>query len=178
MGYEHTTLRGVAEEAGVDQRLVSHYFGTKQELFVAVFQVPFDPGAAFGHLLSGDRSEIGQRVAQFIVTVLGNDAPRRTMVGAVRAAAGEPQVAQLLSRALADRLIKPIAEQVSADNPQLRASLLASQVVGLVMARHIVAVEPLASTPDQTLIAALAPVAQHYLTGDLTGRGPYPPVVT
>ena len=167
LGYGHATLRGIAEEAGVDQRLVTHYFGSKQALFVAVFQVPFDPAAAFGQLLAGDPAELGERVARFILGVLSAEAPRRTIAGTVRAAASEPEVAELLGRALHEQLIKPIARQLIADQPELRASLLAAQVVGLVLARHIVAVQPLASADHEQLIAALAPVAQHYLTGPL-----------
>src|SRR4051812_39458793 len=34
-GYDGTTLRGVARAAGVDARLVHHYFEGKEDLFVA-----------------------------------------------------------------------------------------------------------------------------------------------
>ena len=39
-GYQHATIRGVADLAGVDPALVHHYFGTKQGLFVAAMQLP------------------------------------------------------------------------------------------------------------------------------------------
>ena len=42
-GYQHATIRGVADLAGVDPALVHHYFGTKQELFVAAVQLPVNP---------------------------------------------------------------------------------------------------------------------------------------
>ena len=42
-GYPRTTLRGIARDAGVDTRLVTHYFGNKQDLFIAVVELPFDP---------------------------------------------------------------------------------------------------------------------------------------
>ena len=45
-----------------------------------------------------------------------------------------------------------------------------SQVVGLTMARYIVAVEPLASRPAGAVAADLAPTLQRYLTGDLSPR--------
>ncbi|MBN1630836.1 MAG: helix-turn-helix transcriptional regulator, partial [Thermoleophilia bacterium] len=41
-GYEQTTIRGVAEQAGVDPALVMHYFGSKEGLFQAAIDWPFD----------------------------------------------------------------------------------------------------------------------------------------
>ena len=43
LGYPRTTLRAVAREADVDTRLVTHYFGSKQNLFISVVDFPFDP---------------------------------------------------------------------------------------------------------------------------------------
>uniref|UniRef100_UPI003567DD8E helix-turn-helix domain-containing protein n=1 Tax=Nocardioides sp. TaxID=35761 RepID=UPI003567DD8E len=41
-GFPGTSLRQIAAEAGVDVRLVSHYFGSKADLFVAAVDLPFD----------------------------------------------------------------------------------------------------------------------------------------
>ena len=42
-GYDGTSLRAVAREAGVDPALVHHYFDGKASLFVAAMALPFDP---------------------------------------------------------------------------------------------------------------------------------------
>ena len=42
-GYQRATVRDVARLAGVDPALVHHYFGTKQELFVAAVRLPVNP---------------------------------------------------------------------------------------------------------------------------------------
>ena len=42
-GYDRTSMRGIAAEAGVDQALVAHFFGAKQRLFVEVVRLPFEP---------------------------------------------------------------------------------------------------------------------------------------
>ena len=42
LGYPRTTPRAIARDAGVDTRLVTHYFGSKQALFVEVVELPFD----------------------------------------------------------------------------------------------------------------------------------------
>ena len=43
-GYDRASLRGIAAEAGVDQKLIAHFFGSKQQLFVAAVGLPFNPG--------------------------------------------------------------------------------------------------------------------------------------
>ena len=43
LGYERTTIRGVAKEAGVDPALVHHFFGSKQRLFLSVTELPLQP---------------------------------------------------------------------------------------------------------------------------------------
>ena len=44
VGYDKTTIRLVAENAGVDPKLVMHYFGNKQKLFVATMKFPTQVG--------------------------------------------------------------------------------------------------------------------------------------
>jgi hypothetical protein len=56
---------------------------------------------------------------------------------------------------------------VGRERPELRASLVASQIVGLAMARHVVGLTRLATATHAELIAALAAVFDHYLTGHL-----------
>jgi hypothetical protein len=46
-------------------------------------------------------------------------------------------------------------------------SLVASQILGIVLGRYVLALEPLASLPSDAVVAAYAPTIQRYLTGDL-----------
>lgn len=163
LGYDRATVRGIATEAGVDSRLVAHFFGTKQELFLSVVEPPFTAQQVFPNLLAGDQSEVGLRVARFIIGLLESEESRRIMTGMLRAATTEPKVIPLVREFLSSRLLGPLAESLGADQAPLRASLLASQVVGLVMARYIVGVEPLASENPDRVARAIAPVFQHYL---------------
>jgi AcrR family transcriptional regulator len=166
-GYRPTTLRGVAAEAGVDPRLVLHFFGSKRDLFVSVVELPFDPEAAFDSLLAPGEKGLGRRLAAFLVGVLNSPEGCRTFTGLIRAAASEAEAATTIREFVALRLLLPLAARVGKDRPEFRASLVASQVVGLAMARHIVGLPPLTAASDSELTAALAPVFDHYLTGPL-----------
>lgn len=170
-GYPRTTLRGIAREAGVDTRLVTHYFGTKQELFISGVELPFDPDVVLETVLADGPEHAGRRLAAFAVTMLDQPEAQRTMTGLLRAAASEDEAARLVRDLLTERILGRIARRIGGDRPGLRASLIGSQVAGLVVARHIIGLDALVDADREVLAAALAPVLQHYLTDDLSPGG-------
>jgi AcrR family transcriptional regulator len=163
LGFDRTSMRSVAIEAGVDPGLVKHYFASKSQLFVAVVELPVDPSLILPVLLEGDRAAIGERLARFLVGVFETEAGRRRITGIVRSAVSEPEAARMVKEMITTRLFTPIAEHLDADQPELRAAFVGSQTIGLVMARYIVGIEPLASASPDQVIAAIAPVYQRYL---------------
>jgi AcrR family transcriptional regulator len=171
LGYERTTIRAIASEAGVDPALVVHFFGSKQKLFLSVMTLPFEPEKVMPEILAGRRSQVGLRLARFAVGQLEDPRARATITGILRAAASEPEAASMVRDLVAGRIVGSIAEGLGVADAPVRATLVASQIVGLVMARYVVRVEPLASLDSEALIAAIAPNLQRYLTGPL---GPHP----
>lgn len=167
LGYDRATIRAIAAEAGVDAALVIHFFGSKQELFLSVVELPFEPAEVLPRVLSGDRATVGERFAGFLAALLDDPEARRRLTGMVRAAAAEPEAARMLRELITERVLRPLADTLGVEDARLRANLVGSQVVGLVMARHVVGVEPLASLPPETLSRALAPTFQRYLTEPL-----------
>lgn len=167
LGYDRTTIRGIASDAGVDPALVVHFFGSKQQLFLTVMDLPFDPETVLPRILAGERALVGERFARFIVGVLEDESARSVITGIVRAAATEPEAARIVRELITRRVFGPLAAGLGADNAPLRATLVGSQVVGLVVARYIVRVEPLASLQPEQLVAAIAPNLQRYLVEPL-----------
>jgi len=171
LGYDRTSLRSIAREAGVDQKLVAYFFGTKQQLFVEVVRLPFEPAVVVPMLFGGERASVGERVAHFIVAILENPQARQPLVGLVRAAASEPEAARMVRELLTREVIARIVEALGVDDAPFRASLVGSQIVGLLMARYIVGLEPLASLPAEQVAAAIAPNLQRYLVEPLPHAG-------
>jgi len=169
-GYPGTTLRSIAAEAGVDLRLVTYFFGTKQELFVRVVELPFEP-AMYAELAAPGREGLGRRLAALVLTMLDSESVRQVLTGLVRAAASEEAAAVLVRQLLVTRMLGPLAEVLGGPDPELRASLMGSQIAGLVLARHVVGLPRLAEVPTDVLVAAIGPVFEHYLTVSL---GPLP----
>lgn len=167
VGYPRTTLRAVARDAGVDVRLVTHYFGSKQQLFFETFELPFEPEQAFELIAAPGLEGVGERVARFMFGVLGSEQGVQTVTGLVRAAASEPEAAEMVRRILVERLLGPLAHRLGTDQPELRAALMGTQFAGMVLARHVVGLPVLVAAPPEQLILAIAPVIEHYLTEPL-----------
>lgn len=68
-GFDGSTIRGIAGTAGVDPALVHHYFGSKDQLFLAAMQAPIDPRELLPKVLDGDRDGIGERLVRMFLTV-------------------------------------------------------------------------------------------------------------
>ena len=164
-GYDRTSMRGIAAEAGVDQALVAHFFGSKQKLFVEVVRLPFDPAQVLPRLLEGDRDGLGERLARFVASLLDDPEARGRALGVVRAAATEPEAARMLREFLEGEVWAPLAEQLGVDDGDLRMALVGSQIVGLIMARHVIEAEPLRTLSADELVAWVAPTLQRYLAG-------------
>ena len=87
------------------------------------------------------------------------------MIILVRSAMTHEESTRMLREFISSQVLGRLAAAVDAPDRDLRASLIGSQMVGLVVARYIVRVEPLASADHETVVAAVAPTLQRYLTG-------------
>jgi hypothetical protein len=59
-----------------------------------------------------------------------------------------------------------MADELSGPAAELRIDLAMAQLLGIAYLRHILRVDPIASTPAEELVARVAPVVTAYLTGD------------
>jgi AcrR family transcriptional regulator len=184
LGYDRATMRSIAAEAGVDQKLVAYFFGSKQALFVAATTLPIDGGASVAAVLGGDEAGRGARLARLIMGLLEDPDAGTRLVGLFRAAASEREAARMVRELLGERVWSPAMAALPVEDPALAVSLIATHLLGLVMARCVIGVEPLASLPAEEVVSLLAPILQRHLTGAAdravtarrAGPGPGPPV--
>ena len=166
-GYQRATIRGVAELAGVDAALVHHYFGTKQGLFAAAMQFPVNPLERLSAVLANDPELVGQRLVETFLSIWDHAADQSPLLALVRSAVGDERAAAMLREFITEEVLGQIARRLGSPDARLRATLVGSQVVGLLMLRYIIRVEPLASAPAGQVAAAVGPTLQRYLTGDI-----------
>jgi AcrR family transcriptional regulator len=165
-GFRGTTIRAVASSAGVDPALVHHYFGSKDDLFLAAMELPVDPREVVAHVMAGPVEAVAERFLTAFLGVWDDPGLRPALLTVVRLML-EPGGERLMSEGFLPVVVQPIGARLGLDRPEHRMTLVASQVMGLILMRYVLRVEPLASLPKEAVIATYAPTLQRYLTGDL-----------
>jgi AcrR family transcriptional regulator len=166
-GYDAVSLRRVARTAGVDAALVHHFFDSKSELFAAAMELPVDPECFVGTLLAGDRDTLGERLILALVELWDQPDGFHGFLGLVRGAASNVDAARMLREFVTREILGRLALAAAPDNPQARAALAGTQIVGLAMGRKIVAIAPLTDADPRWLAATIGPTIQRYLTDPL-----------
>lgn len=167
-GYQGATVRTIAARAGVDAAMVNHWFGGKQGLFTAIVELPFDPSEVIDGALDGDRHSVAERLLRTFVTVW--DTYEGRFATLMLSVASNELAAQMMGEYFSRTVFSRITRATAGDRTELRASLAASQVVGLGIARYVLKLEPLASADIETIVDTVGPNLQRYLTGDLPAR--------
>jgi AcrR family transcriptional regulator len=169
-GYDKASIRQIASGAEVDPALVHHYFGSKEKLFLATLDAPVDPGEMIPKIVAGGIDGVGERLVRIFLTVW--DSPAGTSIAALlRSALSHDWSARMLREFVTSQILRRIVQNLEIDPKEAptRASLAASQMVGLAMARYIVKIEPIASLPREAVVAAIGPTIQRYLAGPVEG---------
>jgi AcrR family transcriptional regulator len=167
LGYDRTRIRDVAADAEVDPALVHYYFESKDRLFVAAMQLPLRPAEVIGPVLAAGVDGLGERIARRVLEVWEDPISRTALLALVQGASAHPGAAAALREFVRHEIVARIARAIEADRAELRANLVASQVIGLVAARYVVEVEPLTSLAPEDIVPLLGPTLQRYVEGPL-----------
>lgn len=166
-GYDGATVRAIANRAGVDAAMVNHWFGSKEGLFVqAVLQLPFEPAELMNRLASGPADTLGERIVRTFLTTWDSTGGGY-FTALIRSVSSHEQAAHVLHDFFVKQVFSRVAGSVSDDRAQFRGSLVGSQIVGMGIARYVLRFEPIVSADIETVVRAVAPNIQRYLTGDL-----------
>jgi AcrR family transcriptional regulator len=172
-GYDGASIRQIAASAGVDPALVHHYFGTKEQLFLAVVQPPVNPADLVPRIVAGDPAKLGERLVTTFISMFESPVTAPAFEALLRGAFANRLSGKLIREFFAVQIIRRVVREldavVDATELPLRANLAASQLLGLAATRYILKFEPIATVPRETVIAAVAPTLQRYLTGDIAG---------
>lgn len=161
-GYERSSLRSIARAAGVDQRLLRHFFGTKRGLFLAAMALPLDPAAFVAAISAPGLAGFGERLAGAWVE-LWDSPDGRHLVGLVRAAATDEGAARLLREVFAHVVLRQLVRSLRPDRVERRATLVATQLFGLVLVRYVLRLPPVATMTPSEVASWMGPTIQRYL---------------
>jgi AcrR family transcriptional regulator len=168
-GFDQASIRSIATAAAVDPALVHHYFGTKDKLFLAAMDAPVDPGELLPQAFAGGPEQVGERLVRLVLGVWDSPAGVAALA-LLRSALSNDWTARLMREFVTTQILRRVMSQLELDPAEvpLRMSLTLSQMVGLLVTRYVLRLEPLASMAPETVAAAVGPTVQRYLTGDLT----------
>jgi AcrR family transcriptional regulator len=167
-GWAGTTMRAIAKAAGVDAALVHYYFDSKEQLLDASTMPPAEWVAKLQEIPSVPLRERGEAILQRVMWAWTRPEIRDVLRSILLTAAHEERTRQKLRLFFSATLLPAVAGRFDEPERNLRASLVAAQVTGLIMIRWIWEIEPLASVADEQLVALIAPTLQRYLSGRLT----------
>ena len=146
--------------------MVHHYFGTKGALLEEAISLPMDPSLLTEHIHDGTLEEAEQLV-RTLLDLWEIPRVRRTMQALLRVGMSDERAADTVRLLFTEQIARRIASAVGGPEADLRAGLVATQVVGLALLRFIVRFEPIADAERELLVRAIAPTIHTYLSGDL-----------
>jgi AcrR family transcriptional regulator len=169
-GFDKASIRAIAAEAKVDPALIHHYFGTKDKLFLECMNSPINPAELVPKALEGPREEAGERLVRLVLSVW-DSAAGAAAIAMFRSALSNEWTARLLREFVITQILRRAVVEMALDPAEapIRSALVATQIAGLVTIRYILKVEPVAGSPAETLVAAMGPNVQRFLTEPLPG---------
>lgn len=175
-GYHGATIRGIAAAAEVDPALVHHYYGTKEALFAAAMRLPVVPSERLTAALSGGRPGepgFGAHLVRTALTLWESDELKETFLGLLRSAVTSEQAAVMLREFIADSIlgtlvrVAGLGEHASQAEAEYRASMVATQMLGLALTRMVLGLPAVAGATADELAETVGPSVERYLTGDI-----------
>ncbi|MFJ6012048.1 TetR family transcriptional regulator [Streptomyces sp. NPDC092952] len=161
-GYDATSVRRIADAAGVDQSLVHHFYKTKENLFLSALEVPVKMPDAIAGAVPGDRAGLGERVVRAHLGLWADLSVSPQMLIMLRSAAINSQAGEVLREFAAESMRAALADVVTGETAGLRVVLISSSLMGLAMARFVLELEPVASASVDEIAAELGPALQTY----------------
>ena len=167
-GFDGTSLRQVAREAGVDPALVHHFFKGKDELFALSVDLPADPAEVLAGVESLDPGQRAEEIVRAVLRLWESPAQHSLVAflrGTIGSKAKTAMLRELVTRTVLQRIMAGLP--VTPEERALRGNLVATQVVGLMLVRYVVRLEPLASAAPDEVVRLVAPNIRRYLAEPL-----------
>ncbi|EFQ81978.1 transcriptional regulator, TetR family [Aeromicrobium marinum DSM 15272] len=158
-GFAATSLRSVATEAGVNVSLIGHYFGGKAGLLVATLELPVDPVERIASVVAGGADGLGDRLVRTFLQTW--DPHRDTFSALFRTNLGTGPDAESPAMAAArDIVVGALSEVLEGPEVELRATLVASTMIGLATVRYVARLPGVTDAPIESVVELVGPTVQ------------------
>jgi AcrR family transcriptional regulator len=166
-GFNGASLRAIAAAAGVDTGLIRHFFGCKDDLFIATLHVPDEVFEWMRKALDGDVGRLGERMVDAYLRLWENPATAEPLLAVARSAISSKKGTNRLRAVCGGSVFRDFLPHVGIDRAETRIALAGAHLMGVALARYVVQVPPLVNLGRDELIATCAPAIQRYLTEPL-----------
>jgi AcrR family transcriptional regulator len=167
LGYRGATTRAIAQDARVDPALIHHFFHTKEELFNAAISDAFRPEAILDVVRQPGDGGVGERLIRGFLRLWDDREAREPMLAVVRSSMAYDDAAHLVSEFVTTQVIGEVVKSNATSHAELRTTLVGAQMIGILVVRYVLAVEPFASLDPETLAALLGPGIDRCLAENL-----------
>lgn len=142
-GLEATTVRAIAQRAGVDPSLVIQHYGSKNALFTIAIQ-----------LRAEDTEDAVEHVLDVLDLRLAELPPETRAL--VRSMLTAPEAKSAMKAFLDERVVN-LARAVEGGDAELRAAFTVSSILGLTIARHFLELDALTGISEEQITKTLGP---------------------
>ncbi|MGH3738637.1 MAG: TetR family transcriptional regulator [Micromonosporaceae bacterium] len=163
-GYQRATIRAIAADAGIDPAMVMRYYGSKAELFAATL----DADLRLPDVTAIPRSRLGTTLVRHFLDRWEGDPDDDVLLMLLRSAAVDDAAAQRMREMFRAQLLPALRPALDdPDEAPRRAGLIATQLLGLALCRHLLRLPPVVQLDRDQLVATVGRTVQRYLRDPL-----------
>lgn len=163
-GYHKATIRAIAADANIDPSMVMRYYGNKATLFAAAVDIDL----RLPDVNKISKSRLGETLVRHFLDRWEGDPADDALLMLLRSAATDDAAAERMRMIFRSQLV-PVVGRVVGNTAEAkrRAGLIATQMLGLALCRHILRLSPVAALSRDAVVNSIGPAIQRYLTGRL-----------
>jgi AcrR family transcriptional regulator len=152
-GFERTTIRSVASQAGIDPALVMQYFKSKEGLFAASARWTVDHKKLGGASLE----ELPETALEDLFSGFEDPERREAALALIRNCLTHPGAAEIMRDEVLCESQVMLAKTIGGDDGALRAGVLGACMIGLIISRYMLEVPEVAGASREDIERVLGP---------------------
>ena len=159
-GFQKATIRAIAAEAGIDPSMVMRYYGSKDGLFGAVVDIDL----RLPDLSLADPDDVGELLIRNALAVWEQPPGNEILLTLLRSSIVEDRAVAKFQQVFAEQVTPAVLRFGDPADAQRRAGLLATQILGLALTRHVLRLPPVVAMTIEEIVTEIGPTIQRYLT--------------
>ena len=158
-GYDRTTIRAVAADAGIDPSMVMRYFGNKAQLFDAALDIDLH----LPDLTGGPVDQLPRKLVRLFLDRWENDPTDDALLVLLRSAVTNDHAAAKMRDIFAAQVAPTLAAALGQELASKRAGLVSAQLLGLALTRYLLRLPAVTALSPKEIEDTLTPAIRAIL---------------